>query len=149
MRPFLVPLLLPMLACQPEEVRPDLDTGDDGSSDCDGEVERIEGLTMSFSGLVQDEDGSPVEGASVRLRDDAGVPPGDLATATTGADGAFSMVSNDITAWPGCWAVLSDYRIRARLDDVEGEIPVTKDIGEAWLRDEVAVPLEDKPIILR
>lgn len=145
----LMTLAMLAMACEPEEVRPDLDSGDDGSSDCSGNVERIEGLTMSFTGLVRLENGSPAVGANVRLRDTAGVPPGDLATAVTGSDGSFSMVSDDITAFPGCWAVLSDYRVRASQGDLEGEIQVTKDIGEAWLRDEVAVPLEDKPIELR
>jgi len=146
---LVVTTLLGLSACTPEETRPPLDSGDDGSSDCQGNVEFIEGNTMQFTGLVRTEDGEPAVGATVRLRDDAGVPPGDLATASTDATGAFTMVSDDITAWPGCWAVLSDYRMKARLDDAVGEIAITKDIGEAWIRDEQDVALEDKPIVVR
>ncbi len=139
-----------LAACSPEEVRPDFDDTDDTGTDaCSGEVERIEGVSLQIVGQVQTADGSAAEGASLRLRDRVDVPPGDLATDIADVDGTFTLDSNTITAFPGCWAVLSDYVIQVQFGELSAELTVTRKIGEAWIRDEPLVDLGEDPIIVR
>lgn len=135
-------------ACTDPETRPDFGPDPHDDERCSGEVERIEGQSLRFIGVVQTPGGAPVEGARVRLRDKAAAPPSDLGEAFTEADGAFDLFSDEVTAWPGCWAVIADYVLIASLGRELTERPITQKLAEAWLRNQDTVDITSEPILL-
>lgn len=149
MRSWACWLAVGLAACagEPDEVRPD-DTDTPGTGSACG-VEPVPGVVMDFIGRATDTDGAPAAGATVVLRD-LGLPGNsELGRTVAGDDGAWRLDDVTFTAWPDCWAFVTEFTVTGFLDGLTGSLPITADVGDAWLNDATVVDLLDDPIVLR
>ncbi len=131
--------------CTPGEVIPDrTDTDQSTGSECG---DPVHGLSLTFVGLVQDANDDPVEGTTLTLEDRSILPAVDLGSATSGPDGEFTLVANDITDLPGCWLTALDYTLVAVAEYGEVERFVNREMYTA-LDGNGVVDLRQRPLQL-
>lgn len=87
---------------------PDTDVADTSDGAC-GEPS-LHDVTVEGS-VVDGDTAAGVAGATVTLRDGQWSPPETLGTATTAADGTFSLAAAGVTDLPGCWGIVLDYQL--------------------------------------
>ncbi len=139
-------ILLCAAACEPKEVIPDrTDTDSSTGSECGAPVN---GLTLTFVGVVQDSAGKAVKNATLAL-EDRSIPPADeLGTAKSAADGTFTLVASDITDLPGCWLTALDYTLVVEATAGSVERFVNREMYTA-LHDGVdTVDLTSRPLVI-
>jgi hypothetical protein len=107
--------------------------------------EPVEGIEMRFVGLVTDDNG-PVANAQVELEDRSFRPAIVLGSATSEANGTYTLDATDITSLPDCWLTALDYRMVAVKDEAEGELMVNRWMWEAIQDESYEVDLTDRPV---
>ena len=113
----------------------------------------VYGIEIDFQGLVTDKDGAPAAGVEIVLEDREILPATVRGTATTGADGRFTLRGSNITSWPDCWLTLLDYRLYAQTTDgtgrtIGGELQVNKQMWESIQAGSYRVDVAASPIVL-
>ncbi|MEQ1505767.1 MAG: carboxypeptidase-like regulatory domain-containing protein, partial [Myxococcota bacterium] len=100
---------------------------------------------LGVRGIIHASTTAPAAGATVTLEDRAW-DPGVLATATTDADGRFSMSVVGLTSVDGCWATLLDYWIVAEKGTDRGERGVNSELYAAIIDGTLQADLSSFPI---
>lgn len=114
----LAAVLLLLAACAGGAGTSDTQDTDEGPDSACGETTRFD---IVISGLVEDADGNPVEGATVVL-DDQGYDHEEKGEAVTDSAGTFSISATDLASVEDCWGTLLDYVLEAdTTDGLSGE----------------------------
>ena len=117
--------------------------GDDGGA-C-GEVTTH---VLAVKGLVEDNDGISVEGASVIL-EDRGWNPGDvLGSGTTDENGVFQLDNLTVTGVEDCWGTMLDYVLVAEKGEARAEKEINTQLYNAVIDDSGMADVSAFPIVL-
>ena len=103
---------------------------------------------VTVLGRVVDVDGQGIESATVDL-EDRGWNDGEvLGTATTAADGSFTMSATDVTSIEGCWGTMLDYVLVAEQDGRSGEKGINSQLRSAISDESFEADVSSFPVTL-
>ncbi len=126
--------LLLLAACGTDEAPPPTDTEVQGA--CADPVY----FDLEISGLVTD-GGAPAEGVEVRIEERNWEPGTIHGTATTGADGRFTVLATELPIIEGCWGWATGFHVVAQRGASTAEWGINSVITSAWQQGEAAVEL--------
>ena len=120
-------------------------TTDDGGGAC-GEISE---WTLDITARVVDgATDQPVEGADVRLIEDAWTLGDDFGGGVTDAQGMVTFTAVDVISVEDCWGTALDYRITALRGEKSGDKDMNPSIFGAITDGDLVADVSDFPVVL-
>jgi hypothetical protein len=131
------------------EKEPEGDTGTEPDPDPPGACGDVSSFDATIVGRVADASGSSVSGAEIALEERTWTPGTIHGTATSEADGSFSLSATDLPAVEDCWGTAVSFWLVGSAEQTTGEKPMNSPLFDAWSDGTGQVDLGDFPLTLQ
>ena len=135
-------VILASVACGSSDPTDTADTDDQGA--CGSVSTEI----MAVRGIVEREDGAPLEGVSVLLEDRGWNPGTTLGASTTDEEGRFLLENLTITDVENCWGSMLDYVLVASQGAQTAEKEINTQLYNAIIDASMEADVSSFPIVL-